>query len=190
MQSGRRESPREGRARGRWTDTQKKRETDNSQDCWGGIWWTDVCVCELMEESSSLRGPELTFAHKESSLWRAAQTDTEPEASLHSALLNKQRVCVSHKPLGRKLSQGNVIYLPKYHKTPPLSLDPQPNSNIHFSLSQRNHTDDIDVYLLVYVVFTSPELTYYLSGPMSQAQIHLLHRITEKKVNVKHTAFK
>lgn len=135
MQSGRRESPREGRARGRWTDTQKKRETDNSQDCWGGIWWTDVCVCELMEESSSLRGPELTFAHKESSLWRAAQTDTEPEASLHSALLNKQRVCVSHKPLGRKLSQGNVIHLPKYHKTPPLSLDPQsdqPNSNIHF----------------------------------------------------------
>lgn len=98
MQSGRRESPREGRARGRWTDMQKKRETDNSQDCWGGIWWTDVCVCELMEESSSLRGPELTFAHKESSLWRAAQTDTEPEAFLHSALLqprlNKQCVCL------------------------------------------------------------------------------------------------
>lgn len=115
---------------------------------------------------------------------------TPSQKPLYTQHFSTNSVCVSHKPLGRKLSQGNVIHLPKYHKTPPLSLDPQPNSNIHFSLSQRNHTDDIDVYLLVYVVFTSPELTYYLSGPMSQAQIHLLLRITAKKVNVKHTAFK
>lgn len=118
---------------------------------------------------------------------------TPSQKPLYTQHFSTNSVCVSHKPLGRKLSQGNVIHLPKYHKTPPLSLDPQsdqPNSNIHFSLSQRNLTDDIDVFLLVYVVFTSPELTYYLAGPTSQAQIHLIVTITEKKVNVKHTAFK
>lgn len=168
MQSGRRESPREGRARGRWTDTQKKRETDNSQDCWGGIWWTDVCVCELMEESSSLRGPELTFAHKESSLWRAAQTDTEPEASLHSALLNKQRVCVSQTS-GEEVKSRQLYTSPQISQNTPFISGPPTKLQHSFSLYQRNHTDDIDVFLLVYVVFTSPELTYYLSGPMSQA---------------------
>lgn len=145
MQSGRRESPREGRARGRWTDTQKKRETDNSQDCWGGIWWTDVCVCELMEESSSLRGPELTFAHKESSLWRAAQTDTEPEASLHSALLNKQRVCVSQTS-GEEVKSRQRYTSPQISQNTPFISGPLTKLQHSFSLSQRNHTDDIDVF--------------------------------------------
>lgn len=49
-------------------EREKDRQTVHTKDCLGGIWWTDVCVCELMEESSSLRGAKLAFAHKEKSL--------------------------------------------------------------------------------------------------------------------------
>jgi len=65
MQNGRRESQKEGRIRGRWTDMQTERHTTHTKGCLGGIWWTDVCVFELMEESYSLRAPKLAFAHKE-----------------------------------------------------------------------------------------------------------------------------
>lgn len=43
----------------------EKRDTVHTKGCLGGIWWTDVCVCELMEKSSSLRGPKLAFAHQD-----------------------------------------------------------------------------------------------------------------------------
>lgn len=69
MQNGKRESQKERRMRGRWTDMQRReKQTIHTKGCLGGIWRTDVCVCELMEESSSLRGPKLAFAHKENSL--------------------------------------------------------------------------------------------------------------------------
>lgn len=101
-----------------------------------------------MEESSSLRGPELTFAHKESSLWRAAQTDTEPEASLHSALLNKQRVCVSQTS-GEEVKSRQLYTSPQISQNTPFISGPPTKLQHSFSLSQRNHTDDIDVYLVV-----------------------------------------
>lgn len=43
----------------------RERQTIHTKGCVGGIWWTDVCVSELKEESSSLRGPKLAFAHQE-----------------------------------------------------------------------------------------------------------------------------
>lgn len=62
---------------------EKKRETDNSHK---GLFRRNLvgrCVRELVEESSSLRGPKWAFAHKENSLWGTAQTYTKPEAVLH-----------------------------------------------------------------------------------------------------------
>lgn len=45
MHNGKKESPKKGRERGRWTDMKRReKQTIHTKGCLEGIWWADVCV--------------------------------------------------------------------------------------------------------------------------------------------------